>query len=229
MVNLQILKRINKYPSSFLFQIMIAKITRNFIRIGAFYLLEYSGCPAPTSVRGPGKIRSGVLSDIEEMEALEQMGKGEIFQKRFSTDERCLVAVHHERIIGYEWFSEKATHCESRYSFVIPIPNDAFYAYDAFIHPDFRISGIWIRFQKEIGERMKELGKERIITLIDSHNIHSLKTHLQYGFHVFKRVLHIQLAHKHFFREKYKGGPLSMERGLLQNDRRKHDGFVGGE
>lgn len=196
------LKKIKEYPRFVLFQILIDRITFRIIQVRRFHLLEYAGCPDAANTRGPGQVRQAGPADINGMAMLEHSGKGEIFRRRFSEGDHCAAAVRNEKIIGYEWYTCTSPHQEQRYGYIIQVPPEAIYAYDAFIAPGYRISGIWVKLKKHVGEHMRRLGKRRIITLIDADNTLSLNTHLRFGFTVFKSVALVKVAGKMYFREK---------------------------
>lgn len=196
------LKQISKYPFPLICQVLLDKFSFQTVQIRKFYLLQYMGCPADFNSRGPGMIRVAEPSDVNNMEMLEKAGKQKLFIDRFSVGERCSVAVHNGMIVGYEWHTNKSYHQEERYLFNIVIPDNAVFAYDAFIKPEYRISGIWIKFKMYLGERMREMGRDRIITLIDSDNRLSMNTHTRFGFTAFKSVYYFKLANKRYFAER---------------------------
>lgn len=199
------LEKIKQYPSPLLFQILVDRITFHTVQFRRFLLLEYAGFPDIGNIRGPGLVRKGETADINEMAMLENSEKRETFRERFSIGDHCAVAVHNNKIIGYEWYSCHPSHREQRYLYPISIPADAVYAYDAFIQPEYRISGIWVKLKKHLGEQMRCLGRRRIITMIDTDNKLSLNTHLRFGFTIFKSVVLLNLAGKRCFWEKHSG------------------------
>jgi hypothetical protein len=196
------LKKIKEYPPAHLFRILVEKLTFHTVQIRKFYLLAYAGFPRVANNRGPGLVRKGEPSDVAGMALLEDAVKQKIFQERFLAGEHCAVAEHKGKIVGYEWYSSSSIHIEQRYLYTISIPQDAVYAYDAFIQPEYRISGVWVRFKTFIGEEMKRLNKGRIITMIDSDNTLSLKTHTRFGYSVFKSIVVVNVAGKRYFSEK---------------------------
>lgn len=195
------LRKLKAYPCFVLLQILLDRISFGFVQIRRFNLLEYSGAPEVLKTRGPGQVREGGPPDISGMATLGIPGKREIFRDRFSAGDRCAVAVHEGKIVGYEWYTCKASHQEQRYRYTITVPAEAIYAYDAFIDPVYRISGLWIKLKKHLGGQMKLLGRRRIITLIDGENTLSLNTHLRFGFRMFKSVYFFKLAGKRYFHE----------------------------
>jgi hypothetical protein len=182
-------------------RIVLDKATGQTIQIGKFHLLEFKGLPNIPETRGSGMVRRGLVSDIEEMARLDTYQKQNIFRDRFSLGDDCVVADVNGKIVGYEWFSCRPCHREQRYQYRIPIPEDAWYAYDAFIKREYRLRGIWLKFKKYLGELMKESGRRRIITLIDADNTPSLNTHRRFGFILSKSVFFVKFGNKRYFRE----------------------------
>ncbi|OGW50301.1 MAG: hypothetical protein A2078_10790 [Nitrospirae bacterium GWC2_57_9] len=201
------LKKIKDLPPAFVLQVLLDRMTFQFVQVRRFYLMAYSSIPDVRGLRGPGLIRNGEPTDIGAMAMLDTLERQEIFRQRFGAGDHCAVAVAGSRIIGYEWFTSKRFHEEQRYLYPLSVPDDAIYAYDAFILPEFRISGVWVRFKKHLAEQMRELGRQRIITLIDSHNALSLKTHVRFGFTVYKSVLFVRVGGKRFFLERDGASP----------------------
>ena len=123
-----------------------------------------------------------------------------MFLKRFAAGDYCVVAVVEGRIVGYEWFCDRSFYVEERYSYRIDLAPEAIYAYDAFILPDYRLTGIWLKFKGlYLRELMKGLGKGRILTMIDSGNRVSMQTHLRFGFRIVRRVFVVKTCGKSFF------------------------------
>lgn len=172
------------------------------IQVRKFYLLEFAGLPNIIKTRGAGLVRKGLVSDIPEMANLDYYGKQGIFVDRFSSGDHCVAAVANGNIIGYEWFSCNLSHREERYLYTIPVPDNAIYAYDAFLVPAYRGSGVWIKFKKYLGELMRAQARRRIITLIDAENRLSLNTHIRFGFTACSSIVLIKVFNTRYFRKK---------------------------
>lgn len=195
--------RLRKDPPFVILQSLLRKVPSQPVGVGWFYLLQFKGVPSQEHYqnRGPGEIRKATLEDIEGMVRCENKRR-EIFVKRFTAGDYCTVAIIKERIVGYEWFCDKLCHLEERYFYKINIPTDAVYAYNAYILPEYRISGIWLKFQQYLAGLMQQLGKNRIITMIDYENRVSMNTHLRFGFKPFRSVHVIRLFGKNIFIER---------------------------
>ena len=179
------------------------KIPFKPFQVACFYKLKLENFPS-NRLRGFGNIREGTMGDVDAMSSLEPKDK-QIFIDRFKTGEYCVVSVYENKIIGYAWFSDKPNHLESRFKYDFIIPTDSIYAYDAFILPEYRIRGIWLFFQKFIFEKTKEISRKKVITMIDYDNANSLKTHIRFGYVIYKKVFFIKILKKRFYKELSKG------------------------
>ena len=182
---------------------LLGRIPFKPIDVNCLYFLEYTGIPRPETglSRTRYEIRRATLDDLPGLTECEQTP--ETFLKRFARNEQCAVAVSKGRIVGYEWFCDKSFHSEERYAYPIEIAPDAIYAYDAFILPEHRLSGIWPTFKAVyLRESMQRLHRRKIITMIDRGNYLSMKTHLRFGFQLIRRVFVLKLFGKSFFMSK---------------------------
>jgi len=192
--------RLSKNPPFIILQTLLSKVPFQPIKIGWFYLLEFNGVPLQEHCqsRGLGDIRKGTIEDIEGMARCGNKPP-EIFLKRFIAGDHCVVAMIKGRIVGYEWFCNNPSHLEGCYFYKINIPQDAVYAYDAYVLPEYRISGIWLKFKRYLAGLMPQLGKNRIITLIYYGNRMSMNTHVRFGFKPFLSVFIIGLFNKNIW------------------------------
>ncbi len=190
---------LRKDPPFIIFQTILDKATWRSLQVRRFFFLFYNGVPEVRNPRGPGEVRKGMSSDVDGMAGFEN--KKELFSRRFSVNDHCIVAVANGKIVGYEWFTDKSYHIEERYRYKINIPADSVYAYDAYISPEYRMCGFWLKFKMAMAGMMRQLGRHRIITMIDYENSISMNTHLRFGFIPFKNILVIRVLGKNFFRE----------------------------
>lgn len=182
------LTRCMKEPPFLLLQSALHKVSFARVSIHRLYLLEYRGIPQinTRSVRGPGYIREAGLKDVDEMGELEN--KHELLRQRFLENDYGAVAIVDGKIVAYSWFSDKAVHLEARYRYRIPIPLDSMYGYDLYIHPKYRMSGLWIKFMMYWADLMRQNGRSTMISMIDYGNTVSMNTHTRFGFRAFKDV-----------------------------------------
>jgi GNAT superfamily N-acetyltransferase len=118
---------------------------------------------------------------------------GADYAQRFEDGDYCIAAVADEKIVGFEWFCTNPRSIKSPYGYELETSPDAVYAYDAFLLPEYRMRGFWLRFKSALSDAMDAWGKNRIVTYVDYGNWVSLKTHLRFGFKITKRVLIVQL------------------------------------
>ncbi len=161
-------------------------VSKKHVRLGRFFLLVHDGIPEIRKTRGPGEVRFGTAEEIEKLGLLNN--RSDIFLSRQNAGDRCMVAVVGDRVVGYEWLCVGDQHCERRFLYRIDIPDGSMYCYNANIEPEYRISGIWLKFKNHIARVMKESGKNRLVTMIDYDNVMSINTHLRFGFRIFKCV-----------------------------------------
>lgn len=189
-------------PPFAMLQGILGKLPFRPIGMGWSYLLALNNVSRVRSLssRGRGYVRAGVPEDAQEMGRLED--KQELFLERFAEKEHAAVAIIDGKIVGYEWFSDKSLHVEARYSCKIDIPPNALYAYDAFVLPEYRIGGLWIKLKVYSADLMQKLGRDQIIVLVDLENRLSLNTHLRFGFVPFRSVYTVRLFMKTFVMQK---------------------------
>ena len=182
---------------------LLQRIPYRPIDINCLYFLEYAGLPPRETAfrRLRGEIRGATLDDLDGITRCQSTPHA--FLKRFQSNDHCVVAVVDGHIVGYEWFCDKPFHLEERYSYKIEIPPDAIYAYDAFILPEHRLAGIWLKFKTAyLRELMQALRKRKILTMIDHGNHMSMNTHLRFGFRLVRMVLIVKLFGKSFYLRK---------------------------
>jgi len=182
---------------------LLQRIPFKPLDVNCVYFLEYTGIPRRDAAfsRGGCDVRSATLDDLPGITECQKTP--ETFLRRFQVHDHCVVAVVDGRIVGYEWFCDKPAHIEERYSYEIKIPGDAIYAYDAYILPGHRLSGIWLKFKIiYLRDLMESLHKTKIIVMIDRGNRMSMSTHLRFGFKVVREVFVLKLFGRTFSWEK---------------------------
>jgi hypothetical protein len=192
--------RFHRRPLLVTLRLLLQRIPFRPVDINCFYLFEYAGIPPhnPQFCRGRAEVRRATRQDLEGMANCQNTP--DAFLDRFNSNDDCVVAVADDHIVGYEWFSDKPFYVEERYSYKILIPPDAIYAYDAFVLPEHRLGGIWLKFMSVyLRELMYAQRRKRIITMVDYGNRISMSTHLRFGFKVFLRVFVIRVFGKSIF------------------------------
>jgi GNAT superfamily N-acetyltransferase len=166
------------------------------------YFFEYTGLPPADGFFGNGRtgleVRGGTPEDLEGL--VRCQNSRQAFLNRFRWSDHCVVAEEAGRIVGYQWFCSRPIHLEERYAYRVEIPADAVYTYDAFILPEYRLTGIWLRFHSwYLRSLMERLHKTRILTSIDRGNRLSINTHLRFGYQPVRRVLVTRVCGRSFF------------------------------
>ena len=125
--------------------------------------------------------------------------KRTIFEKRFAKGDICLVAVHEKNIIGYEWFSIKSSHTEERGFFVLTIPKNAVYAYDAYVKPGYRGKKVFTFIMNAAVNLTHNMKREKLITRVEKGNNASLIAHKRLGFSIIDSNIFIKIYGKSVF------------------------------
>jgi GNAT superfamily N-acetyltransferase len=173
--------------------------------INRLYFLEYRGLPPERSSRFTGQtgleVRGASREDFARLNENDEVRRS--FLRRLDSNDQCVLALAQGRIVGYQWFCGHPEHMEERYSLRIEVPTGSVYTYDAFILPEFRLTGIWVKFQSlYLRDLMRKLGKNRIITMVDRGNQLSLATHLRFGYRPYHKVFVLRLFGKSLFLER---------------------------
>jgi GNAT superfamily N-acetyltransferase len=188
-------------PGLLLVQKLLRQIPFRPVDLGKLCFLELNGVPRvpQAMLRGATTVRSATVEDIPELVRLQD--KPELFRERFAGGDECVVALSEGRIVGYEWFCASPEHRESTWNLPIAIPGGFVYAYDAYIDPTYRNTGVWLRFKAFLGERMAATGKQGVLTFVDYGNWPSLRTHIRFGFIPSESVLALKVLGLYFYRK----------------------------
>jgi len=193
------LAALRRTPGLLLAQKVVRRIPFLPVDVGKLCFLRLDGVPrvAPGMLRGPAMTREATRGDIDALVQLQH--SRDTFASRFDDGDRCIVAVVGDRIVGYEWFSVNATHHETAWNYTIDIPPGWVYAYDAYIAPAYRNSGVWLRFKAMLADWMQAADKQTVLTFIEYGNAASLRTHQRFGFKPSTTVLALKIFGKSFF------------------------------
>ena len=200
-----ILNRLRRTPLFVMLQMLLRLIPFRPVEIGKLCFLRLDGIPRVTTgmLRGAGEVRLATAADVDGLARL-QNRRG-AFLSRFAHGDLCVVAMIGSLIVGYEWFSEAAEHLEAVWGLTIAIPRNFVYAYDAYVDPAYRNTGIWLRFKSFLGHWMLAHGKSGVLTFVDEGNWASLNTHRRFGFVPTSTVFVLRVLGKSFFRHQDPG------------------------
>jgi GNAT superfamily N-acetyltransferase len=195
-VTVKRLVELRRTPSLLLAQKVLRRVPFRPVDVGKLCFLRLDRIPqiATGLLRGPGSVRAATVDDLDALVAVR--GHRDVFMDRFAEGDRCAVAEVAGRIVGYEWFCDRDIHEETAWGYPIAIPAGYVYAYDAFIDPRYRNSGIWLRFKAYLGDLMRENGHIGVLTFVDYGNWPSLRTHLRFGFKPDTEVFVIKILGK---------------------------------
>src|SRR5258705_1762213 len=146
-------------PRLLLAQKVLRRVPLRPVDVGRLCFLQLNGVPkVPTAMlRGHAEVRFASADDLDALAQLQD--KKALFRTRFAEGDRCIVALMDGRVVGYEWFSDSAVHHETAWGYRITIPGGYIYAYDAYIDPAHRNTGVWLRFKAYLAEWMDDCGK----------------------------------------------------------------------
>ena len=186
-------------PLLLIVQKVVRRIPFRPVDVGRLCFLRLDGVPrvVPGMLRGPAVVREATRADVDALARLQH--SRDTFVARFDEGDRCVVALAGVRVVGYEWFSANATHHETAWDYAIEIPDGCVYAYDAYIDPAYRNSGVWLRFKAKLAEWMLATDKHCVLTFIEYGNAASLRTHERFGFKPSRTVLAVKVFGKSYF------------------------------
>ena len=188
-------------PRLLLAQKLLRRVPLRPVDVGKLCFLRLKGVPqVPRALlRGRADVRFATAADLDLLAQLHD--RTPLFRARFADGDRCLVALVNGRVVGYEWFSDKPVHHETAWGYAIAIPGGFIYAYDAYIEPQYRNTGIWLRFKAHLGEWMAACGKQGVLTFVEYGNWPSLRTHLRFGFEPTESVFALRVMGVRLFRK----------------------------
>ena len=194
-------------PRLLVAQKLLRRVPFRPIDVGKLCFLQLTGVPnVPAAMlRGHADVRFATPADLDGLARLQD--RTDAFLERFAQGDRCVVAIADGRIIGYEWFSDNAVHDEASWGYRITIPGGFVYAYDAYIDPAYRNTGVWLRFKAHLAEWMTAGGKQGVLTFVDYGNWPSLRTHLRFGFEPTENVVALRVMGLRMFRRARAMGP----------------------
>lgn len=194
-------KALARTPPLLLAQMLLRRIPLRPIDVGKLCFLQLNGLPnVPAAMlRGHADVRFATVNDLDALARLRD--KKRLFRRRFDEGDHCVIAVIDSRIVGFEWFSDGPVHHETAWDYRITIPGGYVYAYDAYIDPANRNTGLWLRFKAHLAEWMAARGKDGVLTFVDYGNWPSLRTHLRFGFRPTESVLALRVIGLRLFRK----------------------------
>ena len=195
------IKSLARTPPLLLAQMLVRRIPLRPIDVGKLCFLQLNSVPqVPAAMlRGDADVRFASVDDLDALGRLRDHKP--LFRRRFADGDRCVIAIIDGRVVGYEWFSDGAVHHETGWGYRIAIPGGYVYAYDAYIEPAYRNTGLWLRFKAHLADWMAARGKHGVLTFVDYGNWPSLRTHLRFGFRPTESVLALRIVSLRLFRK----------------------------
>jgi len=187
-------------PALVLFQKLLRRLPCSAFDVNCLHCLEFeiSGEQQPPIANSRLQIREGTRLDLDRMASCQNFP--ERLPERFEAHEHCVIATIGSKVIGYQWFCDKPTRIEERYSYPVQIPADALYGYDAFVLPEYRQMKVWTAFHTTyLQTLLPRLRRRRIIAMVDQTNAVSLRAHFRLGYRLFRKVYVLKLFGKSFW------------------------------
>lgn len=179
-------------------RVILQRLPGQPVRLESFRRYRRIGAPPALGRTTAVTVRAATLGDLDGLATC--CAKRDTFSKRFADDDACLVANIDGRIVGYEWFSTKSVQVEERYGYVISIPPDAVYAYDAYVAESVRGLGVWTRIVAAADSLLKQSGRQALIAHIDLGNRESVAAHVRLGFRPVQSCLYLRIFGRSFLR-----------------------------
>jgi len=195
------IKALARTPPLLLAQTLLRRVPLRPIDVGKLCFLQLNGVPnVPAAMlRGHADVRFATVDDLDALARLQN--RKPLFCRRFADGDRCVIAIIDGRIVGYEWFSDSPVHHDTGWGYRITIPGGYVYAFDAYIDPAYRNTGLWLRFKAHLAEWMAARGKQGVLTFVDYGNWPSLRTHLRFGFRPTESVVALRIISLRLFRK----------------------------
>jgi GNAT superfamily N-acetyltransferase len=195
------LKDLARTPPLLLMQKLLRRVPLRPVDIGKLCFMQLNGLPkvSDAMLRGRADVRFATLDDLDAVARLQN--RKPLFRQRLDEGDQCVIAVIDGRVVGYEWFSDHPVHHETGWGYSVTIPCGYVYAYDAYIDPAYRNTGLWLRFKAFLADWMAARGRLGVITFVDYGNWPSLRTHLRFGFQPTESVLALRIAGLRLFRK----------------------------
>jgi len=192
--------RFRRNSPLWLLQRLFAHIPGKPIKLHIRYFFKYTGDhDSVLRARFPGTIRWGDQSDLPGIIECAGRSKDEFFKQRIKNGDRCIVAVEaHDSIQAYGWLCMDNRHIEDKTGFVLEFPRRSLYAYDIYITPKYRLTGIWVGIMQLILDSAYYHPDAGLHCFIDYGNTASLKPHIRYGFKVYQRTVILSFMGRSF-------------------------------
>ncbi len=185
-------------------QRILYRIPGRPLKLRILYFFKFTGDHhSALSPRFPGEIRWGGPEDLPGIIKCAGRGKDKLFRQRLENGDKCIVAINERGITaGYGWLSLDSRHAEDRTGYVFEFPPGSIYAYDFYIHPRFRLTGLWVGFMQLILDSPHYDPDAGLHCFISYGNTASLKPHIRYGFRIYQRKTILSAFGRSFMFEK---------------------------
>jgi len=184
-----LLAKLRRNSPLWFLQRILDRIAGRSLKLRLLYFFKYTGDHrSALSPRFPGEIRWGGPEDLPGIIKCAGSGKDDLFRERLESGDKCIVAINERGITaGYGWLCLDSRHVEDRTDCVFEFPAGSIYAYDFYIHPRYRLTGLWVGFMQLILDSSHYNPEAGLHCFISYGNTASLKPHIRYGFKLYQR------------------------------------------
>lgn len=115
------------------------------------------------------------------------------FTRRINAGDQCYVTLKDDDISGYAWIREADVYDTNSLWRYRPQERDAFWAFDMYIKPQYRLQGVFIFLEGSLYELYKQKGYTSILGETPYTNEKALKSNMRNGFEVICEVRYISI------------------------------------
>jgi len=193
-------KKIQNKSALWLIKRAFDKISILPVSIRLLYFFKYTGEHKSKLIpRFSGTIRWGSEQDLPGILRCSNPGKNNIYLDRFKQGEKCLVAIDKDgNTAGYGWLSLKQAHTEDKTNIVFEFPQQSIYAYDIFVQPRYRLTGLWVGLIQLILNSEYYDPTSGLYCFVSHGNHASLRPHIRYGFELFEQQTIVTVLNRSF-------------------------------
>lgn len=129
-----------------------------------------------------------------------------IYKKRFEDGHKCLIANAKNSVVGVVWISKDEYFIEEQ-NYLLTLNKHSIFIWDGFITPKYRMKGVYIALLEQLIKILEHKQQSKIYCHIDYENIHSLNTHLRFGFQIKEEIVFFSIFSRillHIIKDKNK-------------------------
>ncbi len=168
-------------------------VPRWLVHVDTLYVTELAQ-PNPL-VRRPRTltIRTVEAKDVKRLHEVFPRGTPAAYEDRLRQGHRGFVCEANRELVAMSWVNLGATHAEPEKFCSFAIPEDAAWAYDLWILPEWRLRGAMVAMVYHTFDYVREHDRRRLCGYMSWHNTDSLKAHVSFGHEVVGELLVVNI------------------------------------